>query len=512
MIQPPGGSHTTDAAVVLRGGLWATVSRVLPQLYVFLVSIPAARFLGPEALGRQSFISFIQLSLILLLTGGLSVALVRHVGSSLGGGRLGVVRRLQQLGWVLEGLAACIGGSVLVAAALLGAEPQAAWVLAGVACAIGVLHSVPSAMLVGAQLWRSASIVGIVTGAISAVAVVLVLAAGGGITGMFAVEVAVSAVNLLWTTRLMRRAFSSLEGSDEPSPADWRALRGDLLRFAALASYGVLLTLIVWRRSEFLFLERYSTETELAMYSIVFAFVAALGQLPDAAGAVTLPAVANLASGGHSQRIADGFATALRLLLLVSLPLTAGMLALGPQLLRLIYGGEYAGTRPVLLVMMAAFPLVPLLYVCRALLAGLGRLRVALAAETVAAIVNVALALWLIPDHGAVGAAGANVGAQATAAVLILGYALWVVGPIRWRPLALSRGAAAAGGAGVAAWAVASLGGAAGLLSGAAVGLTAFLALAVLLRIVPSEDAVWLEQRVGNSFGGFTASVIRRMT
>jgi len=500
----------TDANLVLRGGVWAVVSRVLPQLYVFLISIPAARVLGPEALGRQSFISFVQLSLILLVTSGVSAALIRHVGQALGSGNTGSVRRLIRFVWIVEVVAALLGGSILVVAGALGAEPQGAWVFAGVACSIGVLHSVPSALLVGAQQWRSASIVGIVTGAFSAAAIVLVLVAGGGITGMFMVEAVVAAANLVWTSALARRALVKVDHGVAPSPIEWSRLRGDLLRFAALTTYGVLLTLVIWRRFEFFFLERYSTETELAMYSIVFAFVAALSQIPEAAGAVTFPAVATLSSGGHDDRIASGFAAALRLLLLVSLPITAAMLALGPRLLRVIYGDEYAGTEPVLLVMMAAFPLVPLLFVSRSLLAGLGKLRFALAAETAAAVVGIGLAFALVPRHDAVGAAAANASAQAVAALSITGYAIRVVRPKNWRPLALLRAMAASAAAGLAAWAcVDALDGAVGLLIGAAAGLLAFTGLAILLRVLPADDALWLEARLGDRFGGRTRRFIR---
>src|SRR5204862_781207 len=64
--------------------------------------------------------------------------------------------------------------------------------------------------LIGAQRWRDASIVGLATGTAATAAIVLVLAAGGGITGMFAVEAVLTIANLVWTSALGRRALRSI--------------------------------------------------------------------------------------------------------------------------------------------------------------------------------------------------------------------------------------------------------------------------------------------------------------
>jgi len=137
----------------------------------------------------------------------------------------------------------------------------------------------------GAQRWRQASIVGLVTGALATVASVAVLAAGGGITGMFAVEAVISLANLIWTTALARRTL--LQVAPRRTPAT--ALRRNVLRSTAITSVGVILTFIVWRRSELFFLERYSTDTQIALFSIAFAATTALFRLPEVFATVAIP-------------------------------------------------------------------------------------------------------------------------------------------------------------------------------------------------------------------------------
>ncbi|MGH3005494.1 MAG: lipopolysaccharide biosynthesis protein [Gaiellaceae bacterium] len=511
---PPvgGAAAATTGETVLRGGLWSIAARLIPQAYLFVVSVAAARFLGPELFGRQSFIAFVELSVVMLLAGGLSAAFVRSVGASFGRDQPQAARRLIRWAWTVEGAAALVGGGALLAVAAGGAEPSSAWVLAAIACGLGVLHSVPSSLLIGVQRWRAASIVGLVTGAFSTVATIAVLAAGGGITGMFAVEAVTAAVNLAWTGALARRAADVVAPRGGPLPAEaWRAVRAETWRYALPASYGVLLTIVVWRRSEFFLLERYSTETQIALYSVAFALLAALIQFPDAVSAALFPAIATLFGAGELERIRTGFGRALRLLLLFTLPVTAGALALGPGFVHLVYGEEFRDAGPVLLIMLAVFPLVPLLQLSKSLLAGLGQLRYQLLAETGAAALAITLAVLLVPDHGAVGAAIANVAAQIVAAVLIFAYALRRIGPVPWNPGTLWRAALASAAAGLAAWAGVSLveSTAGGVLLGLAVGTGVFAALAVAGRILPSDDADWLDGIAGARLGGLVGWVCR---
>jgi O-antigen/teichoic acid export membrane protein len=508
---PGAAAAATTGESVLRGGVWSIAVRLVPQLYVLAVSIAAARFLGAEDFGRQSFIAFVELSVIALLTGGLANAIMRYVADSVGRNRPEGVRRLFAWAWRLELAGAAAGGGAVLAIALLGAEPRSAWIFAALATAIGVLHAVPNAVLIGIQRWRDASVVGLVTGAVGTLATIAVLAAGGGITGMFVVEAVISAANLLWTSWLMRRALAATVPTARLPPEEWAGLRRRAAGFAALASYGVVLTIVLWRRSEFFFLERYSTETELALYSVVFAVTAALMRFPEALGAVALPAVATLSGAGELDRIRAGFGRATRLMMILALPLTAGVLALGPLLLLLIYGEDFRGTGPVLLIMVAIFPLVPLLHLGGSVLSGLGLLRVQLLVETGAAAINVGLAFALVPEYGAIGAAIANVAGQGTAAALIFLYALRIVGPLDLRLAALARTVLSSGAAGLGAWLVAeAVGGVAGLLLGLAAAILIFGTLSAALRIVPADDAAWLDQAAGPRLGGFVGWVCRR--
>jgi O-antigen/teichoic acid export membrane protein len=503
-----GAAAATTSASVLRGSAWSIAARGLPQAYVLLISIMAARYLGPEGMGRQSYIAFVSLSATMVVTGGLSISLMRFIGEALGRERQGQVRGLMRWAWAVGAGGAVIGGGVLILAGALGADPQSAWVLAGVGSSLGILHAIPTALLIGAQRWREASVVGLITGTISVPAVLVVLDQGGGITGLFAVEAVVAAINLGWTSMLARRVMNELSLRTERAPL----LRRRTAIYAAAMSVNVILTVIVYKRSEFFLLERFSTESEIAIYSIAFAATTALAMLPEALTATVVPAFATLFGAGEMNRVRTGFGRGLRMLALTSLPITAGMLALGPEALRLIYGDDYSGTEPVLRIMMLVFPLIPLFNVTYALMIGLGRIRAVVIGNAAAAAVNVLLALILIPAFDARGAAMANGAAQALVAVAMLVYTRRMLGTLdpSWRSLARTFFAAAAGG--LAAYGVVDrLGGVAGVALGLIAGTAVFAALALALRILPRRDAEWLANVAGDRFGGAVAQIAWRL-
>jgi O-antigen/teichoic acid export membrane protein len=497
-------ARATTGRSVLSGGLWYVASYGIPQAYTLIVSIAAARFLGPEGMGRQSFIAFISITTTSVLAGSMYVAVMRFIGETRGQGRDELLPGLLWWAWRIEGIAALIGGGTLALAAAFGAGPQGAWVFAAVVTFAGTLHAIPTAVLIGLQQFRRAAIVGLVTGFVGTAAVTIVLWQGGGITGMFATEAVVGVLNLLWTGTLARRSLAAVERGveREPDRAALHGLRRSVGRYALLWSIGLLFELIVATRSEFFFLAHFSGNAEIAFYSIAYSAVAALRLIPKSLAGSTAPAFATLYGAQEFGRIRSGYSRSLRLLLLVTLPLTAVALALGPELIEEVYGRDYAGAGGPVRILLLAFPVIALSTLASSLLAGYGKIRLPIIANVVAAVVDVGLAAGLIPVLDARGAAIANAAGQGTFALLMLLFAARLVRPVDWRPGMVVRASLASAGVGLAGWgAVTWLDGFPGLAVGFAASILAFAALATILRIVPSDDARWAEESAGRRVG-----------
>ncbi len=496
----------TTATSVARGGIWNTAAAVIPQLYTLAISIVAARVLGPDDMGRQSFIGFVAVVISIIVAAGFPIAVTRHVAEQLGAGRAETLPDLVRWAWKLAAGGALTAFIGLMLAVVTGMEPTLAWLFAAVLSAGLVLSKVPSSFLIGVQHWREVSTIGLISGFVSTLALVSVLLAGGGISGMLAVQATITLWTLGWTSLRARRRLRELTPTSVPDPEVHRRT----VRYALIASMGVPITIVIWFRFEFFFLNRFSADSEIAIYSIAFAAVNALVLIPQMLGSTVAPAFATLFGAGQTQRIRTGYSRSLRVLLLLTLPLTAGALAIGPEFLTIVYGEEYREAGQLLVIMLLLLPLIPLYHVSASLLVGLGLQRVPLIVGAVGAVITILLDIVLISRYDAVGAALGNAGGQLVTTVPIIVYAVLRAGPVDWETGALVRAGIAAAACGACARVmVVELDGAAGVAAGFIVGVAVFALAATVLRILPAQDAAWLREVAGGRTGRLFALACR---
>jgi O-antigen/teichoic acid export membrane protein len=509
VASPFADSVEKTGARVLRSSAWQIGAQVAPFATTLVVSIVAARALGPDGMGRQSYISFILLTTMMACSAGFSATLPRYVGELIGQGEEGKLQTLATWSWQLALVAGALGAGILVVIAALGATPQLAWVFASVAAFTGILHKVPASILNGAQRWRQNSIVILGTAAATGIATVVALLLGGGITSIFVCTAAGNTVLLLLTRGLSRRLLSRIRAVRVPLGH----LRIEVLRFAAVASVPMLLNFVVFQRSEFYFLERSSTNTQIALYSIAYSVYAALLAFPTGFVQMFAPAVATLKGAGAHERIRNGYARSLRLIFLITIPITAAAIVFGPPLVQLVYGDQYAGAGVLIRVLAIPLLIVPAGGVSGGLLFGYGRIRVPVLVGIVAGTVDLGLAALLVPHLDALGAAFANISAQLIAGLLGIGYCVRMVGGIQTAPRHLAKTVAAALVAGGCAELVLLVGSGAGFLALAMlVGIAVYAALAASLRVLPREDADWLVQTLGGRAKGRLTRVCKRLS
>jgi O-antigen/teichoic acid export membrane protein len=163
-----------------------------------------------------------------------------------------------------------------------------------------------------------------------------------------------------------------------------------------------------------------------------------------------------------------------------------------------------------LLILVAPFPLIPLIQYGRSFMTGLGRLRASFAMNMFAAVANIGLDFALIPGHGAIGAAVANATAQLVAGIPVLVYMTRHLNGLEWRRGAVVRTAVCSAAAGGVAWAVGrALGGAGGLAAGLLAGILVFAAFGRIARPLVRDDAAWLDAAVGGGLHGGVGRAVR---
>jgi O-antigen/teichoic acid export membrane protein len=496
----------TDGATVLRGSGWGLLVAIVPAFQTLLVSVAVARLLGAEDFGRQSLIAFVSVATVSVLAARMPAALSRFGAEMLGAREGGMAITMLRWTWRVQLIAGAVAAAGFVAAALFGASPGGGWVLAGLVTWGASVQAAPSSFLVAAQRWRESILPGLLTTLGSIGAVIAVLALGGGITGYFAVEVAVVAVNLYWTARLARRLRAELPGPVPISPERRREFRS----FIQASTFFAVVEFVVLSRSEVLFLQHYSGSVQVGYYSVAFAAAAAVARVPTMLTGVAMPAVATLHGSGDHDRIRVGFWRAARLLVALCPTLVAIAAVLGTDLLGIVYGSEFGDAEPVLAILLTPFVLLPVAGMADAILWIFGRMRFLVVCGSIATVADVLLAFLLIPAFGAVGAAIVNVLAQLVFGVPALLLVARLLAP-RALSLRLVRNsvvvAVAVGGAGLVP--IVALGGIPGILAGA---VAVFLALWFVSGWVPvlrGDDAEWLVGAAGGRIGP-AARVIRR--
>jgi len=511
MMTSPSPPAAARPEAVVRGAFWTVASVVVPNLYLVVVSVAAARYLGAAGLGRQSLIAFAAASATTIAGAGGFVAVMRAVATTLDQGDPSAARAVARWGCRVHLITGTVAGLAVSAPVVWGAQPRAAWLLAGLVTLLATLQMVPAAILVGARRWREANGVGLLTGALAVPATVIVLEMGAGIEGLFAVEAAVITVNLGWTGELSRRVLrgGGVDDVAAETAADRRFV--EHARFAAISTIGVTITVVVWRRSELVLLAWLSNDVEVARYSVAFAVSALLLTLSDRFAGTMTPAFTRLVVTADRERLAAATTRAIRILLICFLPLAAGIAGSGPRAIRVLYGDEFARSGAVLLTLLIPLAVLPIWSVSAAVLAAHRDAVSPLIAGGAAAALNVALALALVRSHGALGAAVAGAVAQLTAVVLMFGLARRRVPSMTWDFASLARAALVAAGTGIASWsATLWLGGASGLIIGVLAGA---VAMAVLwARPLPRADAAWMSDSLGGRLGVRSAALLARIS
>ena len=493
-VQGPAPTSDDNRAPVggraLVGGTWTSAAQVAPFVFTIVVSVVAGRILGPSGLGRQSFIAFAVLAVSTVCAGGLSGALIRGSAEAVGRGSGGSVPGLARWGWRVGAVAALFAVSTLVAIAVAGATPRAAWLFGAVTAATGILHRIPNSILLGTQRWRDAALILLIGTGGGAAASVIAVALGGGITGIQAATAAASTAILIASWRKMRPAIAGLKGTDASAFGD---LRRSASRYAVASSIAVVLGFMVAQRSEVFFLDRQSSDAQIAFYSVAFSATTILVSLLIGMTNVFSPTFARFLGAGQVDRIRSGYSRAMRLLILLAMPIAAAGVVLGPPLIILAYGSRYSDAGNVLRILVAAVPLAALGAISTALLIGYGKLRFPIVVSAAAAAADIVAAALLVRRLDAIGAAIANDVAVLTAVSLQLVYCFRLLGRVElvWRYFL--RMAIAATLAGVAAQGALELGeGALFFCLAVVVGITVLSALAIWLRVLPHDDAAWL--------------------
>jgi len=248
------------------------------------------------------------------------------------------------------------------------------------------------------------------------------LHAGLGLVGVTGSLMVSRVIDMVFRWIQYQRRFPKAEPGPEPEYEGGR-LRERMTRFYWQSSLLMILNMVVWDRSEMLFLKYFCPIIQVAYYSLAFNISAQFLNFPQIfseAASATL-----MVEYGRDPKV-TGFltATTVRYICLFAFPLLFGMAATSPAVIQILYGSKYLPTIPVLtLSCVFALPRAMMLPVRQQLMTH-ERQAFLVVWGLITAVINGAVDWALIPRGGALGAALGNGLAQGIASVGIVVYGI----------------------------------------------------------------------------------------
>lgn len=497
---------------IARNSLLAALDTVVGFLFSLVGSILVARWLGPAKLGYYNFIVYVCSLTFRLASVGLPLATRKFLAEFLGRADSSSARLLWRFTSRRQSLMsfAAVTVGLLVVAWKVPPDHRLYAALA-VASILPMMHTATfSAGNTAMEDFAANVLPSLISASVGFLGLLLALILHADLVGLAAALLLERTTDFLIRRRMfLRRAQAwlaqSRSASDSERSAQLRSLVG---RFCTQALSLQALDLLVWDRSEMLFLKYFSPIRQVAFYSLAFNISQRLLLLPQsffsAVGASVMVRVGQDPSAAARMTAASPVYLAL-----LSLPLTFGVAALSPELIRLLYGSQYLPAIPVLTLLASFAAAKALMLPAQNLLVAENRQGTLLRVMSLTAGLNILLDLLWIPSHGALGAAWANCAAQ-TAACLGMWFVALRPHPVRppWPPL-LRIFLCASALAGLAGAVSLSLPGLPGLALAATVASVAYPLLLRLTRALKPADADRLLQ-LDALFPGFARPFYRR--
>jgi O-antigen/teichoic acid export membrane protein len=476
-----------NSKTIARNTAWYGLENLIGFVTSLITSIAIARTLGPTKMGYIIYITWLTAIVSSLGSVGIPETTRKYMAEFIGGGDFSTARYIYIRTLLLQTTLAAI--ATLGAVAWVFHDAPADYRVAALLLVLSILPAMSNFISAQANVASenlSANLpASLVSTATYFILTLLAVILGWGVNGiafaMLAMRLADFLVRLIPT---MRRILSWNTGHPHP-PED---LRNRMKRFATQSVMGMLLTLIVWDRSELFLLKHLSPDIrQLSFYSVAFNLAERLLLFPTIFAAATGASI--LAQYGRDRsKLPAMTAAAARYIALISIPIHLIAVPLAAPVLFVLYGKQYVGA--FLVASVAPLLCLPKAFLgpIQSLFESVDRQKYFLVTTVIASFVDIGVAWLLIPAHGALGACLGSGAAQFTAVGL-----MWAVGIRRYNiqlPWKFALKIASISVlASLAAYGVSSrLSALPGLIIGGLTATSIFIALGYRFKILEPED------------------------
>jgi O-antigen/teichoic acid export membrane protein len=425
-----------NTKTIARNTAWYGLENVIGFVSSLITSIAIARTLGPSKMGYLIYVNWLVGIASTLGSVGIPATTRKYMAEYIGGGDRATARFIFFRTLTLQTILATV--ATLIAVAWVLHDSPSEFRLASLLLVISILPAmvnfVPAQANVAAEQ-LSANLPGSAwSTAVFFVTTVLTVVFHWGIVGVSSAMLSMRLADCLIRFFPTVRRILAWPSDNIQAPPD---LRPRMMRFASQSIMGLLLTIVVWDRSELFLLKHLSPDIrQLAFYSVAFNLSERLLIFPSVFASASGASI--FAQYGRDRsRLPAMTAASVRYLALISIPLHVIAVALAAPALLTLYGTKYAGA----LLVATVSPLLCLpkafLGPIQSLFESTDRQKYFIVTTVIASFIDIGVAWYFIPSLGALGASIGSGAAQITAIGL-----MWIIGIYRddirlpWRFLA----------------------------------------------------------------------------
>ena len=269
--------------VVARNSIWLTLDAIVAVPVSLALSVLVARKIGPDVLGLYNFANWLLGAGVVVFTNGVSYGMQVFAAEKLGQNDFaGATCPRYGLLWQLGLIALLVPSGIALTLTLCPPQFQVALLIAVASIAPAILISVPAAGIGAAQALAANAVPSMVAAFVNLAAAVAALESGWGLVGVTSALLASRVVDAGLRFIAWRRVWSGLRAAVNggAAPGAETVDTARLRRYAWNTSLLLLVGTIVWDRSEFFVLTRFSSLREVAFYSLSFNIVQQVLILP----------------------------------------------------------------------------------------------------------------------------------------------------------------------------------------------------------------------------------------
>jgi len=406
---------------IVRNTGWYGLENLISFIVTLFTSIAIARTLGPTKMGYIIYVAWIA-SVVSSLGGmGIPATTRKYMAEFLGRGDKGTARFIYYRTLLLQAGLATLATTCLLFWVLRDASGEYKLASALIVLSIwpSMVNSISAQANVATEELSTNLPASVISTCVFFVSIAATVVLKWGVIGIGASMFLARAVDFL--VRLFPTMTRILAwDTNHVYPAD---LRRRMTSFAWQSVTSMIVALIVWDRSEFLLLKYLCPDIrQVSYYSVAFSMAERLLLSASIFGSATGATI--FAQYGRDESKLPALASSsFRYLALTSIPLHVIASALAFPALLLLYGSQYGDAAMV--VTLAPLLCMPKAFIgpVESLLQSTERQSYVILATVAAGIVDIGVAWYFIPAHGAVGACIGS-GAAQVAAVGIM----WAIG------------------------------------------------------------------------------------